>query len=149
MDEVCFAPPKKPWNGDSPVNTNQQQFRMVSKWCRISSIHGMSPMRAFIDVFFLLFFCQGADGLIRCNRLMREDEAGSCPPYGSDVHSAAFGRCRKGPELSSGELASNTRRFGPAVSWNFPSGTCPRWPAFGKAKGLGILIWPRFASRSI
>ena len=28
------APPKKPWNDDSPVNTNKQWFRMVSKWCR-------------------------------------------------------------------------------------------------------------------
>ena len=33
------APPKKPWNDDSPVNTNNQWFPMVSKWCRISSIH--------------------------------------------------------------------------------------------------------------
>ena len=33
------APPKKPWNDDSLVNTNQQWFPMVSKWCRISSIH--------------------------------------------------------------------------------------------------------------
>ena len=26
------APPKKPWNDDSLVNTNQQWFPMVSKW---------------------------------------------------------------------------------------------------------------------
>ena len=35
------APPKKPWNRDSPVNTNKQLFPMVSIWCRISSIHSM------------------------------------------------------------------------------------------------------------
>ena len=33
------APPKKPRNDDSPVNTNKQWLPMVSKWCRISSIH--------------------------------------------------------------------------------------------------------------
>ena len=27
MDEIHFAPPKKPWNGDSPVNTKKQWFR--------------------------------------------------------------------------------------------------------------------------
>ena len=26
MDEIHFAPPKKPWNDDSPVNTNKQWF---------------------------------------------------------------------------------------------------------------------------
>ena len=35
------APPKKPWNDDSSVNTHKQWFLMVSKWCRISSIHSM------------------------------------------------------------------------------------------------------------
>ena len=35
------APPKKPWNDESPVNANKQWFLMVSKWCRISSIHSM------------------------------------------------------------------------------------------------------------
>ena len=34
------APPKKPWNDDSPVHTNNRsRFPMVSKWCRIPSIH--------------------------------------------------------------------------------------------------------------
>ena len=33
------APPKKPWNDDSPVNTNNQWFPMVAKWSRISSTH--------------------------------------------------------------------------------------------------------------
>ena len=37
--EIHFAPPKKPWNDDSPVNTNKQWCTMVSKWCGISSIH--------------------------------------------------------------------------------------------------------------
>ena len=36
------APPKTPWNDDSPVNANEQWFATVSKWCRISSIHSMS-----------------------------------------------------------------------------------------------------------
>ena len=36
------TPPKKPWNDDSPVNTNKQWLPMVSKWCRISSIHSMA-----------------------------------------------------------------------------------------------------------
>ena len=38
MDKIHFAPPKKPWN---PANTNEQCLSMVSKWCRISSIHGI------------------------------------------------------------------------------------------------------------
>ena len=42
MDEIHFAPPKKPWNDDSPVNTNKQWFPMVSKWCRILSMHSMN-----------------------------------------------------------------------------------------------------------
>ena len=36
------APPKKPENEDSPINTNQQWFPMVSKWCRILSIHSIN-----------------------------------------------------------------------------------------------------------
>ena len=36
-----FTPPEKPGNDDSLVNTNQQWLPMVSKWCRISSIHSM------------------------------------------------------------------------------------------------------------
>ena len=39
MDGQNPAPPKKPWNGDSPVNSNKQWFPIVSTWCRISSIH--------------------------------------------------------------------------------------------------------------
>ena len=38
MDEIQFAP-KKPWNDDLPIISNQQWFLMVSKWFRISSIH--------------------------------------------------------------------------------------------------------------
>ena len=38
------APPKKPWNADSPVSTNQPWFPMVSKWCRISSIHCIASL---------------------------------------------------------------------------------------------------------
>ena len=34
------APPKNPWNDGSLVNTNRPWFPMVSKWCRILSIHG-------------------------------------------------------------------------------------------------------------
>ena len=35
------APPQNPWNDDSPASTNKQWVLMVSKWCRISSIHSM------------------------------------------------------------------------------------------------------------
>ena len=31
------APPKRPWNDGSAVNTNKQRFPMVSKLCRVSS----------------------------------------------------------------------------------------------------------------
>ena len=41
MDEIHFAPPKKPWNDDFLVNTSQQWFPMVSKRCRISSTHSI------------------------------------------------------------------------------------------------------------
>ena len=34
MDEIQFAPPEKPGNPDSLVNTNKQ-------WCRMSSIHSI------------------------------------------------------------------------------------------------------------
>ena len=30
---------KKPWNDDSPVNTNEQWFPMVSKWCEMDFVH--------------------------------------------------------------------------------------------------------------
>ena len=46
--EIHFAPPKKPGNDNSPVNTRKQWFPMVSKWCRILSIHSIKP-----PVFFL------------------------------------------------------------------------------------------------
>ena len=36
------APLKKTRNEDSPVNTNVQWFPMISKWCRISSIHSIN-----------------------------------------------------------------------------------------------------------
>ena len=39
MDEIRFAPPKKPWHDDSPVTTNQQWFPMVSKWCEMDFVH--------------------------------------------------------------------------------------------------------------
>ena len=35
MDGQNPAPPKKPWNDDSPENTNKQGFPMGSKWVRI------------------------------------------------------------------------------------------------------------------
>ena len=41
VDEIHFAPPKKPWNDDSPVSTSKQWFPMVSKWCRSSSTQSM------------------------------------------------------------------------------------------------------------
>ena len=39
--EIHFAPPKRPWNEHSPVNTGKSWFPIVSKWCRILSIHSM------------------------------------------------------------------------------------------------------------
>ena len=36
------APPKKSWNDDSLVHTNKKLFPLVSKWCRISSIHSIA-----------------------------------------------------------------------------------------------------------
>ena len=41
LDERNPAPPEKPWNDDSPGNTNKQWTPLVSKRCRISSIHSM------------------------------------------------------------------------------------------------------------
>ena len=41
LDGRNLALAKTPWNDDSPVNTNKPWFSMVSKWCRISSIHSM------------------------------------------------------------------------------------------------------------
>ena len=35
------APPKKRWKDESSVNPNKQWFPIVSKWCRISSIHSI------------------------------------------------------------------------------------------------------------
>ena len=37
MDEIHFAPPKKPWNDDSPVNTNKQWF-----------FHGFKTVQNFV-----------------------------------------------------------------------------------------------------
>ena len=39
MDEIHFAPPEKPGNHDSLVNTNQQWLPMDSKWWSNSSSH--------------------------------------------------------------------------------------------------------------
>ena len=36
------APLKERWKDDSLVNPNKQWFPMVSKWCRISSIHSIT-----------------------------------------------------------------------------------------------------------
>ena len=44
MDEIHFAPLQRP-KDDSPVNTNQEWFSMVSKWCRILSIRSKSSGR--------------------------------------------------------------------------------------------------------
>ena len=48
MDEIHFAPPKKPWHEESPVNTNKQWFPAVSKWCRSLSIHSMAPDKEMV-----------------------------------------------------------------------------------------------------
>ena len=42
------APPKKPWNDDSPVSTNKQLFPILSEWCRISSIHSRASLFATV-----------------------------------------------------------------------------------------------------
>ena len=41
MDGQNPAPPKRPWRNDSPVDTNKQWLPVVSKWCRIMSIHSI------------------------------------------------------------------------------------------------------------
>ena len=40
------APPKKPCDDDPPVNTNKQWFPILSKWCRISSIHSRAEAKS-------------------------------------------------------------------------------------------------------
>ena len=35
MDEIHFAPPKNPWNVDSPANMNEQWCLMVAQVVRI------------------------------------------------------------------------------------------------------------------
>ena len=51
MDEIHFAPPKKPWKDDYPVNTHKQWFPRLRSWCRIWSIHSRSafPKRPSIQ----------------------------------------------------------------------------------------------------
>ena len=39
MDGQDPAPPKKPWNDDSAVNTNTCWFPMVLKWCEMDFGH--------------------------------------------------------------------------------------------------------------
>ena len=58
MDEIHFAPPKKPWNVDSAVNTNHQWFVMAFKWFRISSSHSMSSKDSCKEMEFLLHSSQ-------------------------------------------------------------------------------------------
>ena len=50
MDGRNPAPPKDPWNDDSLVDANQQWFAMVSKWCRILSIHSMNQSSKLVAV---------------------------------------------------------------------------------------------------
>ena len=52
--EIHFAAPKKPWHDDSPVNTNEKWFPMVSKWCRIVSIHSIVACWDRLKVLCLL-----------------------------------------------------------------------------------------------
>ena len=46
--------PAKPWNDDSPANTNNQWFAIVSKWRRISSIHSICQTLLFQQPSFLV-----------------------------------------------------------------------------------------------
>ena len=39
VDGLLPAPPKKPLNDESPVNTNQHWFRLVSQWCEMDCVH--------------------------------------------------------------------------------------------------------------
>ena len=43
VDGQSPAPPKKPWNDDSPANTNKPWSPMISKWCEMdfATIHSM------------------------------------------------------------------------------------------------------------
>ena len=47
MDDIHFAPPKKPWNDDSLVNTNEQSFQ---PWFQ-SGAKWISPIQylAYVD----------------------------------------------------------------------------------------------------
>ena len=67
MDEIHFGPPKKPWNDDSPANTSKQCFPVISKWCRISSIHSSTVL---LDSFK--------------KRYLKEQNKGTQMPPGSD-----------------------------------------------------------------
>ena len=50
VDGRSYAPNKKPWDNDCPVNTNKQRFPMVSNCCRISSIRNVgTPYNWVID----------------------------------------------------------------------------------------------------
>ena len=42
MDEIHFAPPKRPWRDDSPVNTNKQWFPILSIH-RVSQVVKLGP----------------------------------------------------------------------------------------------------------
>ena len=33
------APPKKPWNDNSPLHTNKQWFPMLFRWCEMDFVH--------------------------------------------------------------------------------------------------------------
>ena len=55
VDGLKSAPCKKPWNDDSPVNTNKRYgFNPGSKWCELDFVHPQyfDDMRSTLDVFF-------------------------------------------------------------------------------------------------
>ena len=74
MDKIHFAPPKKPRNDDSPGNTNEHWPSMISKWCRIVSIHSMSSRFRIGTTKLAWSFVTSADGMSG-----KKDGSAICP----------------------------------------------------------------------
>ena len=53
-DEIHFAPPKKPWHDDSPVNTNRPWIPMVSKWFEMDFVPPQYASKKGTASFFKL-----------------------------------------------------------------------------------------------
>ena len=90
------APPKKPWNDDSPVKTNEQWFPMVSTWCRILSIHSIP--------FILAFWGEGG----RCE--YRHSHQATCRSVAEESSRLRARRLRSGPGVRRGGPQKAARR---------------------------------------